>query len=69
MPDLFNRKQRAIDKAIIEDLNTYIEEDEREIAQLKNRLDFSSRVILTQEHIIRENYKELADAEKRAENK
>ena len=69
MFDLFNRKQRAIDKAIIEDLNTYIEEDGKEIVQLKNRLDFSSRVILTQEHIIRENYKELAEAEKGAENK
>ena len=69
MFDLFNRKRRAIDKAIIEDLNAYIEEDGKEIAQLKNRLDFSSRVILTQERIIRENYKELADAEKRTENK
>ena len=69
MLDLFNRKQRATDKVTIEDLNTYIEEDEKEIAQLKNRLDFSSRVILTQERIIKDNYKELAEAEKRAENK
>ena len=69
MPDLFNRKQRAIDKATIEDLNTYIEEDKKEIEQLKDRLNFSNRVIKMQVRTIREDYKELADAEKRAENK